>query len=181
MAADLQEGTLQPDWGKGKGMGEDLLEKTAPPNCTFEEIPGALMQSKNYPSFGKSFSDYLYQTKTYDLFEAPDAKITSQQDEPEADFRKRAADILTEKSEGEKKKARERYAAKITALQGRLQRAQAKAETQKTQVFRQGWDAFISILSTIRVHFLEKKEFLKRLYFTSGHFSSQNGKSDKKS
>lgn len=138
-------------WENGEDISTrvDKLSKIPPEQAAYEELPAFLMQAKNYLQFNKDFAEYLYQNKTFDLFEAMVVKIISKPEETEAEFRERVATLLREKLEEDVKKVRDGYASKIKTLQDRINRAQGKAETQKSQVWRQAFDTFISIGATI--------------------------------
>jgi hypothetical protein len=140
-----------PSWEQGQEITHQLsqLERSPPQNSQFDDLPASLMQAKNYPQFSKGFAEYLYQNHTFDLFEAPDVKMTSKPEENEDDFRARIAASQREKIDEDVKKVRDRYASKIATLKDRIQRAQVKAENQKSQATRQMWDTFLSFVATV--------------------------------
>ncbi|MCE5317003.1 MAG: ATP-binding protein [Parachlamydia sp.] len=143
-------------WEESKEIGDQIpsLLKIPPANAAFQDLPAALMQAKNYAAFSKSFSDYLYQNQTFDLMEASEAKMVSQPEESEADFRNRVAEALKSKFQKEADVIRERYAGKIRTLQDRIQRAQGVADEQRAQVWRRILDTIISVGSTLLAAFL---------------------------
>lgn len=138
-------------WDKGEDVTSviSLFEKIPPANASFQELPAALMQEKSFSLFNKSFAEFLYQNQTFDVYEAKDEKMTSKSGETKTDFRQRVAVILRGKLDVEIKKIRDKYASKIKILQDKIQRYKGKTELQKSQVFRQKMDTFISIGTTL--------------------------------
>lgn len=147
LVAPAMDGSV--DWEKGQKINTEnfILSKASPEGGNFEEIPSSLMQAKNYPLFNKSYFDFLYQNKTLDYFVSPDKKIFSKLGESEEEFRSR----LTQ-SQGQNKevdKIRDRYNVKISAIEEKIQRAQTKIETQKTQAGQKKMEAYISAGTTL--------------------------------
>ncbi len=131
----------------GEAIDSTGLQKGSPQKGNFADIPGSLLQIKNYPLFSKSFADYLYQNQTFDLFEAE--KMSSKPNESEADFRSRVVAVLKGQSEEKVKKIRDSYAAKIKILEDKIQKAEAKTASGQSQRWRQILDTLISALTTI--------------------------------
>lgn len=125
------------------------LEKGRPAVGNFEEISPLLTQPKNYNLFSKALSDFLYQNRTYNLFESKDFKMSSHPAESEAHFRDRVADASKAQMADEENRIRSRYASKIKTLQDKILRAQNKAEAQKSQVGQRKIDALLSAGATI--------------------------------
>lgn len=141
-------------WEGSKEIETSSLVKTPPENAAFQDLPEDLMQAKNFVSFSKSLSDYLYQNQTYDLLEAPEAKMISQTDESETDFRARVADALKARYQKDANAIRERYQSKMRTLQDRIQRAQGVADEQRAQVWRRILDTLISVGTALLGAFL---------------------------
>lgn len=143
-------------WEESKEISDEIssLVKSPPANATFQELPAALLQLKQFALFGKSLSEYLYQKQTFDLMEAREAKMISQPDEKEADFRARVAENLKAKYQKDADAIRDRYQSKMRTLQDRIQRAQGVADEQKAQVWRRIFDTIISVGSTLLGAFL---------------------------
>jgi hypothetical protein len=125
------------------------LDKTPAPNSAFKMIPSGLLQEKNYALFQKSFAAYLYQNQTLSLYEAPELKLSSKEDETEADFRIRMTHELRERRDALLKKIQDKYAAKIANLTEKLKRAQDKIAQKQQQAGWQKMDTFISFGSTL--------------------------------
>ena len=107
------------------------------------------MQAKNYALFSKELAEYLYQNKTFELFQSSDAKWISTPGESEEAFRQRIASPLGEKLQEAVQKIRDRYSSKIRALQDKIQKARSKVDMQKAQAGRQKLDAWLSAGTTL--------------------------------
>ncbi len=143
------EGAINWEESKDLTAAFDKLSKQPPANSSFTALPSALLQAKNYGAFTKSFAEYLYQTQTLTLFSAPDAKMLSKQGENEEDFRQRVAGDQRAKYDDEVRKVKDSYSSKMRNLQDRIDRAQAKLETKRSQTWRQILDALLSIITTL--------------------------------
>lgn len=125
------------------------MSKTAPDKGSFEELPSSLMQAKNYSNFQKSFSNFLYQSQTLDLFQNSELNATSKEGESEGDFKTRLSLILREKRDEGIKKIRDRYQSKIDALEEKIKRAQEKVDRDKTTIGQKKFETYVSIGSTL--------------------------------
>lgn len=138
-------------WEEGKLLpeGKSQLENSFLPESVFEDLPGGLMQEKNYTAFEKTFLAYLYQNQTLTLYQAADLNLTSKDGESEGDFRARAVFALREKRDEKIKKLQDSYAEKIASLTEKVRRAQEKVAVRQQE---KGWqiaETAISFLTTL--------------------------------
>ena len=138
-------------WEQGENHPEvkNVLEKTPWQECAFKEIPSGLLQDKNFNSFEKSFAAYLYEHQYLTIYRASDLKLSSTLDESEGDFRTRVALGMREKRDDIVNKLREKYKAKVAALNVKMQQAQEKVEKQKQQAGLKKAETFISMGATL--------------------------------
>lgn len=108
------------------------------------DIPAPLADAKHYAQLQKECKSWLQQNFALDLLYLPQHKLRGQPGESEGDFRIRAGQLLREKREADIEKMRKQYAAKLTTLSNRQQRALAKVETEKAQLARQRTGTLVS-------------------------------------
>lgn len=142
------------DWNQGVNFTEIESLTTKIPKGNFEEIPSVLLNADNYKLFSKSFSQFLYQNATYDLFTAPGLKLTSKEGESEAEFQKRALAAMEEKLKTE-------YQSKIDLLQEKLRKAQVKYSKEAEKTSQKRFEAWISVGKTILGGLLSRKPISK--------------------
>lgn len=128
---------------------QDHLKIEPLPNSTFGELPSGLMQEKNYSLFAKQLATDLYQNQTFTLYQTTNPDLVSKMDETERDFLARVTFELREKRDEMIKKLREKYAAKLTVLSDKVQRAQAKTAKKQQKAGLQKVQTIISFGSTL--------------------------------
>lgn len=138
-------------WEEGKNYLESkkILATCPVADCTYEELPGGLMQKKNYEVFEKTYATSLYQTQTLMIYKSSDLNLVSKDGETEGEFRARATLAIREKRDDLIAKLRLKYADKIAGLTERVRRADEKANLQKKQAGIQIAETVISFGATI--------------------------------
>ena len=139
------------NWEEGNKV-EDLkhqLDETPLADSTFEELPGNLLQKRNYDEMEKSFAGYLYQNEVLKIYKSPNLNLISKEGETEGEFRARSALALHEKRNAMIAGIKEKYVTKISILTERMRRAEAKANMQKKQWWLQIAETVVSFLTTI--------------------------------
>lgn len=163
------------NWDKGTNIPDLKLDNQAAPNSTFEELPAALMQEKNYAAFEKAFGLSLYQNQTLTLFKAD--SIISKFGETEGDFRVRLAHSLREKRD----KIRAGFEQKIAALQEKMQKAQGKVEETKQKSWISKIQTAISFGSTLLGALMSKRGITKDTISKTGTTLRHAGQISKES
>lgn len=138
-------------WEEAKNIPDlkNQITKISISDSTFSELPGGLMQEKNYTLFSKDFSTALYQTQTLSIFKTIQPTIISKPDETENEFRLRVAEKIREERDLLIEKTREKYAEKIGGLSDKINRAQGKMEEKQQKAWIQKIQTAISFLVTI--------------------------------
>lgn len=131
-----------PDW-------QNQLDKAPLAGSTFEELPGGLMNEKNYAAFERSLMTSLYQNQGITLYQIPEFNLISKIDETEAEFRSRIAADLHEKREDAIKKIQTKFADKKAQLNEKIRRAQEKLSDKQHKAIWQKVEAFLSFLTAI--------------------------------
>lgn len=150
-----------PAWNESAPVSPNDVEKTPPTGAAFTDLPSLFMQQKNYAAFSKNFAEYLYQNQTLDLFEAPEMKQISKENETEEQFRSRLVSENKGKIDEEIRKIKDKYQSKIETLKERLERAKQKAEARKSKAYLQIWDTFLAFLTTVLGALLGKNKLTK--------------------
>lgn len=123
---------------------DDCLENP-PVESSFASLPASICSMKDLKPFAKEYSDYLYQTRSLELFRCRDPKLESRPNEAYGDFKVRLGDILREKKDSSIEKMRQKYATRQKSLEGRLNRAVQKLEREEQDVVARTTDTLLSI------------------------------------
>jgi len=135
------------------------LEKSAQGGAQFGDLPPAASQAKNYATWNKDFTNWLYGSQVINLLQSPSLKDVSQPGEDERDFRIRIGQIAREKRDEMVEALRKKYAPKIATLQERLRKAQAAVEKQQEQAKQAKMQTALSIGATLLGAFTGRKTF----------------------
>lgn len=138
------------EWRKGQAFNDtkDVLSRKLPADAIFEDLPIAFSEVK-VKDLEKSFSAFLYQNRTLDLFQCDELKAVSKEDESEGDFKVRLLQLLREKRDNEVTKLRAATAKKITSLEDKIRKAELKLSNQQDKASSSKLDAYISLGKTI--------------------------------
>jgi hypothetical protein len=145
--APFSDDEMRPEWENGELLteGKKELAKVLPSQGKFESLPAGLLDIKNYQTFTKSFISFLYQTQTLDLFEAPDLKLFSKENETERDFQARLNRVLHETRDQAAEQIKSSYAKKIQSLKDKVRKANDKVEKLQNRAGQQRFSTLISI------------------------------------
>jgi hypothetical protein len=149
--APLGDGNDAPDWSEATVV-RNVGAATAPgavDGASFSEVPAAALSARNYADWGKALAAHLYQNGAVELLAAKSLKLTSNPGENEGDFRARLAQGLREFRDGEVAKLREKYAARLKAIEGKLRTATDRVEREKAQYSQRKLDTAVSIGTSI--------------------------------
>lgn len=133
------------------------LEKTAPEEAQFADLPPAGSQAKSYTAWTKDFVTWLYGTQKLELWMSPGLKKVSRPDESERDFRVRLQQEAREVRDEAVEKLRQKYAQKMTSLKERIRRAEQAVDREEDQAKQQKAQTAISIGATLLGAFTGRK------------------------
>lgn len=125
------------------------LDGQAPADAKYATLPESAALSISYTRWKKSLADFMYQNQTVQIWECPDYKYFSQENESEGDFRGRLAHLQHEKRDLEVEKLREEYTPKLASLEERIRKAQVKVDKEKAQYGQQKMQTAISVGATV--------------------------------
>ena len=162
-------------------MGLDELEKEPEAGARFESLPGPAANSKNYPTWKKSFAAWLFQTQQLTLLRSPSLDALSQPGEAERDFRIRLQQAAREERDQLAESLKQKYAAKFASLAERKRRAETAAEQQKSQQSQAFLQTAVSVGTGLLSAFLGRKTFSATTISKATTAARQAGRSWKES
>jgi hypothetical protein len=156
LLADLADGI---DWDAAEdaGLAEKDLEKVAAEDATYAALPPAAALAKSYAAWGKTFSEWVFRSRSLALLRSPSSGTLSAPGEAERDFRIRLQTAAREARDAVAQKVRADYAPRIARLDERIRAAQAAVEREKGQSTAQTVQTAVSIGATILGAFLGRK------------------------
>jgi hypothetical protein len=150
LLAALDDRAAEEPWPGASDLGEAprivRLPET-PARCA--TLPAAAARGSSYAAWGKSLAGYLFRERTLSLWAYPPAKLLSHPNESRADFAARAGLAAREARDLAVTKLRQRYAPRLAALQGRLQRAEQQQQREEAQYQQQAVQTAISLGATV--------------------------------
>jgi len=150
-AAPVGDGPVAVDWARADrlGIGVESLARSPEKGASFDQLPVAASQPKNYALWEKSFKQWLTQNERIQLLRHVDTGLTSRAGESEGAFRVRVQDALRASRDQSVDAVRQKYAARQAALAEKLRRAQAAKERESEQSTQQKVQAALSIGATL--------------------------------
>jgi hypothetical protein len=157
--APISDGAVALDWDRAVEAGLALadLESSPADGAQFGSIPSAVSKAKNYDTWNKDFTGWLFRTQKVDLFKSPSTKEVSKPGESERNFRVRLQQSGREARDKQSDSLRQKYAPKIAALQDRIRRAGQMVERQQAESRASQMQAAISVGASILGAFLGRK------------------------
>jgi len=155
----ISDGAVAVDWDRAVESGLALadLESSPAEGAQFGSIPSAAGKARNYDTWNKDFTGWLFRTQKVDLFKSPSTKEVSTPGESERNFRVRLQQSGREARDKQSDNLRQKYAPKIAALQDRIRRAGQMVERQQAESRSSQIQAAISVGATILGAFLGRK------------------------
>jgi hypothetical protein len=133
------------------------LEKTPEEGASFVAPPPEAAKAKNYATWQKDFSAWLFRSQSVELFRAPALKLTSQPGESERDFRIRLAQAQHERRDELAAQLRAKYAPKLAALEERKRRALQVVERERQQASAQKVQSVLDVGASLLGAFLGRR------------------------
>ena len=135
-AVAVSDAAVAVDWQNAQRLDvspNDLKRESASAEATFEGLPAAAQQPKNYAAWQKSFSQWLARAERIELLRHRDTNLTSKAGEEERDFKARVQDARRAARDEQVEAVRRKYAAKREALAERLRKAEAAVGREQQQ------------------------------------------------
>ena len=138
------------DWaGSAELAAEELSETPAAGAGGFASLPSEATRAKSFDNWAKSFKDFLARAEELTIYSSRELGCSSKPGESEGAFRARLADLARERRDAGVDKVKARFAARFTALDERMRRAQAKVADQKSQATAQKMSTAASVFGAV--------------------------------
>jgi hypothetical protein len=123
------------DWlvAEEAGIEESELARAPAAGATFAELPRRSRRPEAFARWKKDFAESLYRTVRVTLWKSPSVGELSRAGESERDFRIRLNDLAHERRDQAVEKIRDKYASRLTTLDDRIRRAEARVESEKQE------------------------------------------------
>ena len=150
-AASVGDGPLAVDWARAERLdvGVESLARAPEKGATFEALPAAASQPKNYAVWEKAFKQWLTQNERIQLLRHVDTGLTSRAGETEGAFKVRVQDALRASRDKAVDAVRQKFAARQATLAEKLRRAEAAKARESEQSTQQKFQAAVSIGATL--------------------------------
>ena len=150
-AAPISAGALAVDWVAARRVDAAIgaLSRAPDNNASFESLPSAAAQPRNYAAWEKSFKQWLSQNERLEILRHRESDLTSRPGEAEGDFRVRVQDAARALRDAAVEGVRQKYAGKQAALTERMRRAEAVVTRESEQSSQQKLQAAVSIGATL--------------------------------
>lgn len=161
---DFSDGAIAVDWRNAREPFAQrpeqlaLISDEAPSSGRFIEPLGVAKQKKHYKDWEKALTLWIRQNRPLTLLRHNALKLYSQPNESESTFRQRIAIELREARDVEVAKLREQIGKKLSTLENKLQRAEAKIQKESEQASSKTMDAIIGAGTAIFSAFLSRKK-----------------------
>ncbi len=159
LLATITDGPVPVDWGQSSSMelpAEDL-EKSPETNAQFAELPSGASKPRNYVSWRKDLSSWIYRNQKLELLQSPSLDFVSNPGESERDFRIRLQQRAREQRDEAAEKLRQKYAPKFAQLDEKKRRAEQAVEREAEQSKSQKLQTAISFGATLLSSFMGRK------------------------
>jgi hypothetical protein len=150
-AAPVSAGAVAVDWAAARRLDVEIgkLAREPQPGASFETLPAAAVQPKNYAAWEKAFKQWLTQNERVQVLRHRDSALTSRPDETEGQFKVRVQDAARALRDAAVETVRQKYAGKQAALAERVRKAEAVVTREAEQSSQQKLQAALSIGATL--------------------------------
>jgi hypothetical protein len=147
----ITDGAVPVDWSAAAPIDIPVasLRNSAEPDASFQALPAAAAQPKNYAAWQKAFSRWLAQEQKLELLRHRDTRLTSRPGETERDFRIRVQDAARSARDAAVEAVRQKYASRQASLVERLRRAEAAVGRESEQASQQKLQTVVSLGATL--------------------------------
>ena len=155
----ITDGPVPVDWGQSSSLelpAEDL-EKSPETNAKFAALPSGASKPRNYDSWRKDLSSWIYRNQKLELLQSPSLDFVSSPGESERDFRIRLQQRARELRDEAAEKLRQKYAPKFAQLEEKKRRAEQAVGREAEQSKSQKLQTAISFGATLLSSFMGRK------------------------
>ena len=155
----ITDGAVAVDWDKAEiaDFTVDYLVKSPPTGAAFAPVPPAAAKPKNYATWEKDFAQWVAQSQSIELLKSARAKLVSNVDESERDFRIRLQAEAREARDKAVAKLRQDYASRIAREEDQVRRAEQNVQKQTEQSSGAKLQTAVSVGAAILGAFMSRK------------------------
>ncbi len=124
----------------------------------YAPLPAEAASGKNFELWSKQFVSFLFREQKVVVHTHPAVKANSIPPETETEFRIRLRQGLLEQRDLQTEQLRKKFATKFSSLEGRIQRAKQKIETEQSRQQDRTWDTALSFGQTLLGAFMGRKK-----------------------
>jgi hypothetical protein len=146
-ATPIMEGAVAVDWQNAQRLevtANDLRRDPASVEATYDTLPTAAQQPKNYAAWQKSFSQWLSRSERIELLRHRETKLTSRAGESERAFNARVQEARRAARDEEIDAVKRKFASKRETLTERVRRAEAAVDREQQQASDSKTQTFLS-------------------------------------
>jgi hypothetical protein len=147
LTASIDDGPIALEWDSAERLELEpsALEQRPRDGAAFGALPPVATKAKNYGVWSKALQKWVVTNETVTLYKSAAFKATSQPGESEAQFRIRLQVMAHEARDAKIEVLRGKYAAKLTAAQDRLRRAEQAVQRESAQASQAKMDTALSV------------------------------------
>jgi hypothetical protein len=149
--APIGDGPIPVSWADAQQVDMAINDLDQSPQSPAQHValPAAAGDPKNYTSWRKDLSDWLYGTQSFELLKSAELGVLSEPGESERDFRIRLQQSVREHRDQAVDRLEAKYASKMTSLQEKIRRAEQVVEREKAQHKQAQLQSAVSVGSTL--------------------------------
>ena len=147
----ISDGAVAVDWDAAAEVDlvPEMLERDAPDEAAFAQVPAPALKPKNYDAWSKQFVTSVTTKASLDVLQSPSTGEISRPEESERDFRARLQQSSRESRDRAIEALRKKYAPRQAALDEKLRRAQQSVQRESEQATGQKLQTMISVGATL--------------------------------
>jgi hypothetical protein len=155
---DITDDPIPVNWDNAREAGFSIsdLEKAPREGAQFGTLPAPAGKARSYDNWSKEFVTWLYGSKKYELLKSPTYKQVSKPGESERDFRVRLGLSAREQRDDMVDKLKQKYQAKINALEEKVRISQQAVDREAQQQKQQQMQTVINVGATLLGAFMGK-------------------------
>ena len=156
---DVTDDPIPVNWDNAQDADFNIsdLEKAPRGQAVFAPLPSIASKAKSYDTWNKGFATWLYGSKKFELLKSPTYKAFSKPGESERDFRIRLSQSVREQRDDMANKLRQKYQAKMDALEEQVRTAQQAVDREAEQQKQQQMQTVVNVGATLLGAFMGRK------------------------
>jgi hypothetical protein len=172
---ELDENMQNIEWKDARE--EELTNKstTIIHGASYALLPEIISQEKNLKQFEKQLSDFIYDSKSLELFTSKELGLTSTLHQSKRDFLVEVDNVLKEMRDEKVEDIKNKFQSKYKSLEDKLQQLEFKLQKEESDVASKATDTILSIGLTVIGAFFGNKG-LSASTISKGGTALRNGK-----